>query len=89
MKEWQEENNFPFPILADENFAVLHDYGVYLHDDETDPYEDEGKHGEPAVFLLDENGKLLYQQKQTSPFGRPDAKELRKIAAYIKKNLKE
>ncbi len=88
LKEWQEENKFPFPILSDENFAMLEEYGVYLHDDETAPYEDEGKHGDPAVFLLDESGKLLYQQKQTGPFGRPDAKDMRKTASYIKKNLK-
>lgn len=66
---------------------MLHDYGVHLHDDETAPYEDKGVHGEPAVFLLNEDGSLLYQQKQTSPYGRPNAEEFLKIAAYIKENL--
>ncbi|CAM3809945.1 redoxin domain-containing protein [Alkalicoccus chagannorensis] len=86
LKAWQEENQFPFPILSDEAYTMLEAYGVYLHDDEKDPYEDEGKHGEPAVFLLDEENRLLYKQKQTAPFGRPSAKELRKIVSYIRKN---
>ena len=51
-------------------------------------YEAHGVHGEPAYFLVDENGTLLYHQRQTSPFGRPSATELRKIITYIAKNLR-
>jgi peroxiredoxin len=88
LKTWKEENDFPFVMLADEEYKMLEEYGVYYHNDATSPYEDEGEHGEPAVFLLDENGMVLFVQKQSAPFGRPDAKEMRKTVKYIQKNLK-
>jgi peroxiredoxin len=75
-------------MLADEEYKMLEAYGVYYHDDETSPYEDEGNHGEPAIFLLDEKGRIFFVQKQSGPFGRPDAKALRKTAKYIQKHLK-
>ncbi|MBA2175449.1 redoxin domain-containing protein [Halobacillus locisalis] len=81
------EHGFSFPVLIDENFEFLESYDVHYHN-ESAPYEDHGAHGEPAYFLTDENGKLLYQQRQTSPFGRPHPNELRKIIKYIKNNLK-
>ncbi|WP_273128182.1 peroxiredoxin family protein [Bacillus weihaiensis] len=82
-----KENNLSFPVLADENLEALKSFGVFYHGEDA-PYEDHGAHGEPAYFLVDEEGKLLYQQKQTSPFGRPTTTELRKIVQYIGKNLK-
>nr|WP_160058229.1 redoxin domain-containing protein [Alkalicoccus saliphilus] len=87
-KAWQKENQFPLPMLADEEYKILEDYGVYYHDDERSPNEDEGKHVEPAVFLLDEKGRILFMQKQSGPFGRPDAKALRKTTKYIEQHLK-
>lgn len=65
---------------------VLKAYDVHYHR-EDDPYEDH-LHGEPAYFLIDEKGELLYQQRQTSPFGRPTVTELRKIVQYIGKTYK-
>ncbi|WP_280771854.1 peroxiredoxin family protein [Salipaludibacillus daqingensis] len=87
LRKLSDEHDFSFPILSDENLDVLRSYGVFYHDD-TAPYEDHGSHGEAAYFLIDQSGNLLYQQKQTSPFGRPNATELRKIVQYIDKNLK-
>jgi peroxiredoxin len=87
LKEMVKEHNFTFPVLADENHQVLKAYQVHYHG-ENAPYEDHGAHGEPAYFLVDEQKNLLYQQRQTSPFGRPSATELRKITQYISKNLK-
>lgn len=87
LKKMSEDNHFSFPVLSDESFESLDAYDVFTHR-EDDPYEDHGKHGEPAHFLTDENGRLLYQHKQTNPFGRPTAVELRKTIQYIKKNLK-
>ncbi len=84
---FKEELNLSFPILSDASKDLLSDYGVFYHEEDA-PYEDHGTHGEAAYFLLDENGKVLYQQKQTSPFGRPNAKELRKIVKYIRTKLK-
>lgn len=85
--EMQQKHGLSFPILSDASRELLDEYGVYYHGEDA-PYEDHGYHGEAAYFLLDENAKILYQQKQTSPFGRPTAKEFRKIVQYIKKNLK-
>jgi peroxiredoxin len=87
LKKMSLENNLSFPILSDENLDALKAYDVFYHGEDA-PYEDHGTHGEPAYFLVDENGHLLYQQRQTSPFGRPTSTELRKIVQYIGKNLK-
>ena len=81
------KHDFSLRVLADQELHVLNQYGIHYHD-ENSPYEDHGTHGEPAYFLTDGDGKLLYQQRQTSPFGRPHPKELRKIIQYIRKNLK-
>lgn len=82
-----DELKLTFPLLSDEGLQALKEYDVFYHGEDA-PYEDHGIHGEPAYFLVDENGKLLYQQRQTSPFGRPSATELRKVVQYIKKQLK-
>lgn len=87
LKQMVDEHALSFPVLQDESLETLLDYGVQYHGADA-PYEDHGEHGEPAYFLIDESGRLLYQQIQTSPFGRPTATELRKIVQYIKKNLK-
>lgn len=87
LKQMADDNALSFPVLQDESLETLLDYGVQYHGTDA-PYADHGEHGEPAYFLIDESGRLLYQQIQTSPFGRPTATELRKIVQYIKKNLK-
>ncbi|MGI1805347.1 peroxiredoxin family protein [Exiguobacterium sp. TDN 0502] len=81
-----EEHELHFPVLHADDLETLMNYGVHYHGADA-PYEDHGEHGEPAHFLINETGHLLYQQVQTSPFGRPSATELRKIIQYIKKNL--
>ncbi len=87
LKKLVDDKKLSFPVLCDENVEAVEAYGVFYHGDDA-PYEDHGAHGEPAYFLVDENGRLLYQQKQTGPFGRPSVIDLRKIVQYIKKNLK-
>lgn len=83
----KEEHGLSFPVLSDASKELLDQYGVYYHGEDA-LYQDHGTHGEAAYFLLDEEGRILYQQKQTSPFGRPTEKEFRKIVRYIRKNLK-
>lgn len=87
LKSFSEEENLSFTMLSDESLEAINSFDVYYHGEDA-PYEDHGAHGEPAYFLVDEKGKLLYQQRQTGPFGRPSTTELRKIVKYIKKNLK-
>lgn len=88
LKEMKEEHKLSFPVLSDDKLEALKAYDVFYHGADA-PYEDHGTHGEPAYFLIDEKRRLLYQQRQTSPFGRPTATELRKIVQYIKKNVKD
>ncbi|MDZ5782756.1 peroxiredoxin family protein [Marinococcus luteus] len=87
LRTMTEEYRLTFPVLVDEALKVLDDYGVFYHSSEA-PYEDHGAHGEPAYFLIDEEGRFLYQHRQTNPFGRPGPKELRKTVKYIEDNLK-
>ncbi|RWZ60545.1 AhpC/TSA family protein [Halobacillus fulvus] len=87
LEKMVDELGLSFPVLLDEDWEFLKSYDVHLHGEDA-PYEDHGTHGDPAYFLMDENGKVLYQQRQTSPFGRPHANELRKIIKYIRNNLK-
>ncbi|KAA0958003.1 redoxin domain-containing protein [Planococcus sp. ANT_H30] len=83
----KNEHSLSFPLLCDLTTDLLKQYGAYYHGEDA-PYEDHGIHGEAAHYLLDEKGNILYQQQQTSPYGRPSATELRKVVQYIKKNLK-
>ncbi|EIM05789.1 peroxiredoxin [Planococcus antarcticus DSM 14505] len=84
----KKEHSLSYPIVSDLTKEMLKKYGAYYHGEDA-PYEDHGFHGEAAHYLLDEKGHILYQQQQTSPYGRPSAKELRKVVQYIKKNLKQ
>jgi peroxiredoxin len=87
LSQMVQEHQLTFPVLSDNDFSLLKAYDVFYHKD-NGLYEDHGNHGEPAYFLIDEDGRLLYQQKQTSPFGRPSTIELRKVVQYLKKKLK-
>lgn len=87
LEKMQQEHQFSFPVLNDKDFQFLKDYHVHFHAEDA-PYEDHGTHGDPAYFLTDAEGRVLYQQRQTSPFGRPAPTELRKIIQYIRSNLK-
>ncbi|KIL49259.1 peroxiredoxin family protein [Jeotgalibacillus soli] len=87
LKDMAYEHTLTFPILSDEGMRVLKSYSVLIHGDDA-PYYDHGIHGEPAYFLFDENGGLLYQQRQTGPYGRPSVNELKKIVQSISANLK-
>lgn len=73
----------PFRLLSDADFSVSRAYGVY-ESDETD--EGPQPHGEPAVFLLDIDGKIAYSQLQTGPKGHANAAELALIVQYMANN---
>ncbi|SDP63315.1 peroxiredoxin family protein [Halobacillus aidingensis] len=87
LKNLVRKNNLTFPVLSDEYVTVIEAFGVFLHKTEA-PYEDHGVHGEPAYFIINEDGQLMYQHKQTSPFGRPSPEALVKITKYISNHLK-
>ncbi|EPP1251662.1 peroxiredoxin family protein [Staphylococcus pseudintermedius] len=88
LRQMVEEKQVPYPVLVDESNDFANTYGVYSHPDDS-IYDDHGTHNEPAYFLVSEDNRLLYQQKQTNPFGRPSMIELRKIIQYIQKSYKK
>ncbi|WP_347548930.1 peroxiredoxin family protein [Pseudalkalibacillus hwajinpoensis] len=85
LRKMKEKHGLKFPVLSDNENVAIDSYGVMMHRDD-DPYEDHGEHGEPAIFLVDENGKLMAQYLQSSPFGRPSADGLVTTIKYIRKN---
>ncbi|SFJ30634.1 Peroxiredoxin [Halobacillus dabanensis] len=70
------QERLSFPVLSDEFFSITDAFGVFINH--------HGQHGEPASFILNEHGELIFQQKQTGPFGRPSPKDLIQNVQYIK-----
>jgi peroxiredoxin len=83
LKQLKERLQLPFRLLSDADFSVARRYGVY-ESDETD--EGTQPHGEPAVFLLDIDGKIAYSQLQSGPKGHANAAELVLIVLYMANN---
>lgn len=72
------QEQLSFPVLFDEFFSITDAFGVFInHDDQ---------HGEPASFIINDLGELVFQQKQTGPFGRPSPQDLIHNVQYIKKH---
>lgn len=85
LRKLKQKHSLDFPVLQDHEQAAIDSFGVFMHT-EDDPYEDHGEHGEPAIFLIDDNGKLMAQYLQSSPFGRPSVDGLVTTIKYIRKN---
>ncbi len=83
LRQLKEKLELPFRLLSDADFSVSRQYGVY-ESDETE--EGPQPHGEPAVFLLDTDGKIAYSQLQTGPKGHANAAELALIVFYMTQN---
>ncbi|MYL71646.1 redoxin domain-containing protein [Halobacillus litoralis] len=83
LKRMADKENFTFPLLADEFLSINEAFGVYTQHREI---SNEGirSFGEPACFLINHEGELLYQQKQTGPFGRACAADLLKAIRHLK-----
>lgn len=73
----------PFSLLSDVNFAVSTLFGVYASD-ETDAGPQ--PHGEPAVFVLDAQGRLVFSQIQSGPKGAAPANEILLMLLYMAQN---
>ncbi len=69
-----------FPLLSDDGFRVSERWGVY-RSDETD--EGPQPHGEPAVFVVDVDGKLAYSQVSSGPKGLANASEIALMVQYM------
>ncbi|HEY0866504.1 MAG TPA: redoxin domain-containing protein [Fimbriimonas sp.] len=73
----------PFPLLSDPDFSVSESYGVY-RSDETD--HGPQPHGEPAVFIVDVDGNLVYSQVSSAPKGLAHPAELTLMLLYMVRN---
>lgn len=87
LKEMVEQYKLEFPVLSDKDAVSAKRYGVMIHKEDA-PYEDHEEHNDPAAFLVDDNGRVLYLYKQTGPFGRPSVQAIEKTINYIKRSLK-
>ncbi len=83
LNQLKEALELPFHLLSDADFSIARLYGVY-ESDETD--EGPQPHAEPAVFLLDIDGKIAYSQLQSGPKGHANAAELALIVFYMSQN---
>jgi len=73
----------PFPLLSDPTFQVSTAYGVYRSDDEG---EGPDPHGEPALFIVDADGRIAYSQVMTGPKGIAAPAEVAMILVYLAMN---
>ncbi|WP_160911546.1 redoxin domain-containing protein [Halobacillus litoralis] len=83
LKHLADKENFTFPLLADEFLSIIEAFGVFIHHRSASE-EGMGAFGEPAFFLINHDGELLYQQKQTGPFGRACAGDLLETVRHLK-----
>ena len=81
-REYADKMRIKFPLLSDTEFKMASDYGVYKSDDEEGPQP----HGEPAVFIIDSDGKIAYSQIQTGPKGSANPAELALVLLYMRDN---
>ncbi len=77
-----DELKVEFPLLSDTEFSLAQDYGVYKSDDTEGPQP----HGEPAIFIIDSEGKIAYSQIQTGPKGSANPAELALVLLYMRDN---
>lgn len=83
LKQLKEQLELPFRLLSDADFSVSRQYGVY-ESDETD--EGPQPHAEPAVFLLDTDGKIAYSQIQSGQKGHAGAAVRALVVFYMAQN---
>ena len=80
LRRLRERLELPFTLLSDADFAVSRRYGVYESDE-----RDAGPqpHGEPAVFVLDKDGRIVHWQLQSGPKGHAHADEILLILLWM------
>ncbi|WP_226579659.1 peroxiredoxin family protein [Halobacillus litoralis] len=83
LKKMVSEEELSFPVLSDAYFSIIDAFGVFTNR-YSYQHENPQVHGEPAYFLTNEGGEVMYQQKQTGPFGRPVSSDLIRTVQYIR-----
>ena len=79
----EEHLKTPFPLLSDADFSVSRTYGIYSSDEtESGPQP----HGEPAVFVLDKQGRIIFSQIQSGPKGTAPVGDVLQMLAFMQEN---
>lgn len=69
--EWKAEKGFPFPLLADEDLAVIRAYDVY--------HENESKGRDiarPSTFVIDPSGMVTWRYVGERSSDRPSIDDI-------------
>ena len=65
-REWKAEKEIPFPLLADEDTAVIQEYDVFHAN------ESKGRAiARPATFVLDAEGEIVWKYVGERASDRP------------------
>lgn len=79
----KERLELPFALLSDQDFSISELYGIYASDEiEAGPQP----HGEPATFVLDDAGRIIYSQLQSGPKGAAPANEILLMLQFMRQH---
>ena len=79
----KERLKIPFMLLSDGDFSVSQLYGIYTSDEtEAGPQP----HGEPAVFVIDNAGRIIYSQLQSGPKGTAPTGDILQMLQFMHEN---
>ena len=83
LADLKERLKIPFMLLGDGDFSVSQTYGIYTSDEtEAGPQP----HGEPAVFVIDKEGRIIYSQVQSGPKGTAPAGDVLQMLQFMHEN---
>lgn len=82
LKAMRRHLGLQMPLLADENYEVAPLYGVYESEDGEGP----PRHAEPALIIIDVNGKIAWSQIQSGPKGLASIGEIMLILIMMAAN---
>jgi len=77
-QELKKQYDIRFPLLSDPDLAVSKEYGVYL-----DTNKAGERYGEPAVVILDKEGKVAYSLISSGPKGLPGPEYMANMLIYM------
>ena len=70
-RTWKRSNDYPFPLLADEDTSVIREYDVFH------AKESKGRAiARPATFVLDGDGQIVWSYVGERASDRPKLKEI-------------
>lgn len=79
-RQLRERLELPFHLLSDTDFRVSERYDVYRSDEVE---EGPQPHGEPALFVLDVDGRVAYSQILSGPKGQANPAEIALLFLYM------